>query len=478
MLTRTTVFYIDFLKHSGLIEDVPDHIVDGITEKLQEENGVDIFESAFVREVYNSEINRFKRGIYGALEQEDPAEFRKHELRMLAGYVDNAYEHAQRSLKFLQSSRQLSFVIALDNVDQHEATFQERIFVVGQAIAETWPCTVFMALRPDTFHESRKTGTLAAYQPRVFTVSPPRSDNVVTKRLEFARKELVEYGRMPGFPAGLTLDSESLLIYIDVLLDAFESNRQLIELVDNLSSGNTRRALDFISTFVGSGYVQTSRILQAHKNGNSYVVPLHEFIRAILNGDHKYYDPNTSHVPNIFSVGSSEGKEHFLLAMALAEIETAGDGKPGGFTDLGTVYSKLQRLEFIAEQIDHHLERARRFGLTEENDHGESGKLIRVTPAGAYLYKVLVSNFSYIDAIVVDTPILDINFRTQIRDVHDISDRISRAEVFISYLHEMWKFAEETIAFDWRLLSTAWDKSLSDVKRGATRAAERRRNQH
>ncbi|MDR7172699.1 hypothetical protein J2W56_006465 [Nocardia kruczakiae] len=474
LLEKTIVFYIDFLQHSGLIDDVPERIVRVITETLLDGHDVDINERQFVRSVYNREINRFRNGIYGSLEQDDPAEYRRHELEMLHKHVANEYEHVKRSLGFLQSSQGYTFVIALDNVDQHQSTFQEQIFVAGQSLAETWPTTVFMSLRPDTFHESRRSGALAAYQPRVFTVSPPRSDQVVIKRLEFARKELVEFGRLPGFPEGLTLDSGSLLVYIDVLIDAFENNIQLIELVDNLSSGNTRRALNFVSTFVGSGYVQTSRILDAHRSGRSYIIPIHEFVRAILYGDHKYYDPQTSPVPNMFSLSSNDPREHFLLPILLAVIQSGGERQSGGFTDLSSLYDQLQRLGYTPNQIAFHMDRAVRADLAETVDHGDSGSLARVTAAGGYLHKVLVSNFPYIDAVVVDTPIVDPAMRSEIRDVQDIADRIVRAEYFMNYLGSCWPFDDEPLAFSWTAVRQEWSRSLEEVKRSVIRAAERR----
>lgn len=474
LLDKTVVFYVDFLKHSGLIDEVPDLVVQVVSDTLRTEHKIDISERQFVRSVYNKELNEFKRGIFGELEESDPGEYRKREIEMLASHIDKSYEHVRRSLTHLQSSRGLNFVITLDNVDQHQASFQEQIFIAGQSLADTWPCAVFMSLRPDTFHESRKTGALAAYQPRVFTVSPPRSDQVIVRRLEFAKKELQQFGRLPGFPTGLTLDSTSLVIYIDVLLDAFKNNHQLVELVDNLSSGNTRKALDFVSTFVGSGYVQTSRILDAHKTGRPYVVPIHEFIRAILYGDHMYYDPATSPVPNLFALSSNDAREHFLLPMLLALVQALGERESGGFIDLRTCVDKLQALGFTPGEIDFHLQRSVRNGLVEQTDLGDAGHLVRVTAAGGYLHKKLVSNFAYIDAVVVDTPVLDATARGLIRDVRDIGDRADRADAFVEYLTKCWPFGDEVVPFSWPLVLDDWKRSMEAVRRGAARAADRR----
>lgn len=475
LLENTTVFYVDFLKHSGLVEDVPEHVVQTIKAGLERDRNIDIEEASFIRSVYNRELNAFLRGIWGELEETDPAEYSRRRVEMLGQKTGDVMEHARRSLEHIQASSGINFVIVLDNVDQHQPSFQEQIFKAGHALAETWPCAVFMSLRPDTFHESRRSGVLAAYQPRVFTVSPPRSDLVITKRLQYARQDLEEAGRLNVFPQGLTLNSESLLVYIDVLIDAFEHNRQLIELIDNLSSGNTRRALDFVSTFVGSGYVQTSRILDSHREGRSYIIPLHEFERAILYGDYQYYDPNTSPVINLFDVVHGDGKEHFLLALLIEQARQEGGGSSGGFAELGAVTSPLQALGYRPEQLEYHLERAVKGRLLESTESRSQGQIVRVTPAGAYLTQKMAHRFTYLDAVVVDTPIIDPGARAQIKNVSDIADRFDRASLFADYLDSVWPFSGESLPFSWPQVRVELDSSLKVAREGSARAAKRRR---
>jgi hypothetical protein len=43
-----------------------------------------------------------------------------------------------------------------------------------------------VALRPETFYRSLKIGALSGYHPKAFTISPPRIDRVIEKRLRFA----------------------------------------------------------------------------------------------------------------------------------------------------------------------------------------------------------------------------------------------------------------------------------------------------
>lgn len=163
------------------------------------------------------------------------------------------------------------------------------MFLIGEGIASRWPATVFIALRPTTFRQSQVSGSLSGYHSRAFTVYPVRTDEVVSGRLAFARDQLEETGRLESFPTGLSLDSSNLLTYVDVLIKAFDSDDALKEMLENLSGGNLRAALDFVNAFVGSGYVSTHRILDVASHGDVYRIPLHEFFRAIAYGDTEYF---------------------------------------------------------------------------------------------------------------------------------------------------------------------------------------------
>ena len=47
---------------------------------------------------------------------------------------------------------------------------------------------MFVTLRPETFHRSQQMGALSGYHPKAFSVSPPRVDLVLERRLAFALK--------------------------------------------------------------------------------------------------------------------------------------------------------------------------------------------------------------------------------------------------------------------------------------------------
>lgn len=137
-----------------------------------------------------------------------------------------------------------------------------------------------------------------------------------------------------------------------------------------------------------------------------YSIALHEFLRAIIYGDTEYYDPTASPIANLFDVSQPDGREHFLLAVLIAHIASAGDRiGTEGFVASDEAYSLAQRAGFNADQIAWAIDRGVRKGLLERSPiagDGSGREHLRVTSAGVYTGTVLVKMFVYADAVVVD----------------------------------------------------------------------------
>lgn len=74
----------------------------------------------------------------------------------------------------------------LDNADQRSFDIQQEAFLIAQELAASRNLLVFVALRPSTFYQSKLRGALSGYQNRVFTISPPPADEVLSRRIAFA----------------------------------------------------------------------------------------------------------------------------------------------------------------------------------------------------------------------------------------------------------------------------------------------------
>lgn len=219
-----------------------------------------------------------------------------------------------------------------------------------------------------------------------------------------------------------------------------------------------RLALEFVRSFVGSAHVDTRKIIDVQSEGNDYVIPLHEFMRAITYGDNMYYDSRSSPLVNLFDISIPDGREHFLLLILLAHVDRAGRGiGDEGFVPSNIIYEVAQKLAFTHNQVDFALSRGIEKRLVEVNPRLNTEaqpRYCRITTVGAYATRKLPTLFQYLDAVIVDTPIIEEEARGKIRDCKTIFERLDRAEIFTAYLDRQWAPLEgKGLAFDWQVLS-------------------------
>lgn len=472
--------YIDLGSKAALSTDLRAFVLGEVAQQLREAHGVDIDERNFVHGVYDSELHRFRKGIYKDYIETNPALFREKEISFLEEKLKNREQHLRESFVHITKARKKQVVIFLDNADQRNDDIQQQAFLVAQEMAEHWPGTVFVALRPETFHKSLKLGTLSGYHPKAFTISPPRVDRVILRRLDFALKFTSGKIPIPALSSSISVNLSKLNAIIRSFLNSLErnnGNNQLTEFIDNLCAGNIRLALDLVRDFFGSGHVDTEKIAEIQEaeeeqGEQGYIVPLHEFLRAVIYGDAAYYDPTQSPIANIFDVAYPDPREHFLLASLLGLLESlSSTALEGGFVETSKIYERLQGLGFSPDQIDAAIIRANRLKLLESPAHrtaeigGNKPSAFRITTVGVYHTMRLSHLFPYFDAIVVDTPILDDSLREKIHDVQNITDRLNRADIFLHYLDEQWcELHDAETIFDWKAASSNLRGEIAHIR--------------
>ena len=471
---KAITLYINLGSQATLSADLKLFVVEEVTEQLRENHEIDIEERNFVCGVYHSDLQRFRKGIYSDLYETDPQRFKDKEIELLEKKLATPEEHLKQSLRHVAKARRKQLIMILDNSDQRDESTQQQVFLISQEISEHWSTTVFVTLRPETFHRSQQMGALSGYHPKAFSVSPPRVDLVLEKRLSFALK--LTRGEIPiqALPEGMGVRFSSLDAIICSFLKSLKTNRELSECIDNISGGNIRLALDLVRGFFGSGHVDTQKIvdIQRQEEKGGYTVPLHEFLRAVIFGDNFYYDSNRSPIANLFDISSNDPKEHFLLPLLIGLIQSLGSsGSNGGFVETAVIYEHFQGLGFTADQIDEALVTSTRKKLIETTARliPQPGQImphtLRVTTLGLYHISRLSSLFEYVDAVILDTPILEPNVRELIRDVLDIDSRLDRAEHFRGYLDTQWSAMHlQGLGFDWRNVSISLKRQIDSIR--------------
>ena len=94
----------------------------------------------------------------------------------------------------------------------------------------------------------------------------------------------------------------------------------------------------------------------------------------------------------------------------------------------------MQGFGFNPDQIDMAIVKAYRKKLLETSARiipqpgTKMPQTMRITTIGSYHIERLCKLLSYVDAIIVDTPIIDNNFKDKIFNVSDIEDRLKGQE--------------------------------------------------
>ena len=194
---RAITLYVDFLKEPAISSDLSTFVQNCCEVQLRNDYAIDLEENKFVRDVYRGDLIRFSRGIHGSYKETNPTLYYEKEISFLQEKISDRAGHLRASLEQIVKAHHRQIVLFLDNIDQRNADFQEQIYIIGHALAESWPIVTFICLRPDTFYTSMSHGSLTAYQPRAFSITPPRIDAVVIKRLQYALNKMLN-GRKNG----------------------------------------------------------------------------------------------------------------------------------------------------------------------------------------------------------------------------------------------------------------------------------------
>ena len=485
---KAICIYIDLGSQGVLSTNLTEVILEGIETQLNDHYEIDVYEKFFVKGVYHSHILRFKRGIHGDLHDQDQSAYQQKLRASLEEKITHRDRHLKNSVSHIVRGRKKQVVIILDNADQRDDKMQEKAFIVAQNFAKDWEVAVFIAVRPQTFYQSKQAGSLTAYSHRVFTIAPPRVDLVIERRLKFAvniAEGRVSIERLQDINFRLG----NIVTFLKALRYSLSHNTKLVEFLSNITASNIREVVGFVTKFIGSTNVKAQKIINIMEEQGRYVIPVHEFWKAALLGESLYYDPQSSLAFNLFDIRNPDRNEHFLVPMILGYLNFEGDHRTREyFVASESIITEMQGWGFTPQATESALRRANNKKLLETNrrvtfDEDEGGlfgdmpEYFRINTIGAYHLLRWITEFAYLDAMLYDTPILD----QEIRDVLSstigslsIKDRLDRALAFRKYLSRAWHSSDlSPHYFDWPSLLATGEDSFEQVRNAVKRSGGR-----
>ncbi|MCJ2011558.1 hypothetical protein [Methylobacterium sp. J-076] len=478
--------YVDLGRKGALWNDVPALVLEQIETALIEKHDIDITEATFVRSVYKKDIRRFDRSIYGEAKEANHRLYQEKLFGLLSEKQSSKAEHLRNCIDYLSRERRKQVIVAVDNADQRSITVQQEAFIIAQNLAAEWKATVFISVRPRTFFISKRSGALSAYPHRIFTIAPPRIDEVIDRRLRFA-KDIAEGKLHLQRLQGISFKLGNMATLIKVLLESIDRSDDVKLFLENITGGNVRLLIEFLASMFGNPNVDLQGVIIGLEQSQRYFVPVHDFWKVALRGNYNYFDPEKVTAANLFAVQTDDAREHFLLPLILALLDESAPRRTAeGFVDYSVLKDELQSLGYRPAVIDATLRMANNKKLIEsperitfeEDEDGAYGfvpRAFRINTIGAYHLKTWMTSVTYMDAMVVDTPIFEENTAEELRRTirsMKLSDRYQRAVRFRDYLTNVWIASGMTPSyFDWDAFCGQGQHTFDSVHASISRRA-------
>jgi len=485
--SSTYFIHLNLGLKATLTEDIKGFILHEIPSALKKQYDVDIYEDRFVRSIYYQDLQDFANGVRGRLKDLDPDQFERDKIDFLSIKVERKDEHLRKSLAHLVFGRQKQIILVLDNADQRSFQVQQETFLIAQEFAATRAMLVFVALRPSTFYQSKTSGSLAAYQNKLLTISPPPADEVIQKRILFAIR--VATGEVaPGTLKSIRLHLSSVVHFLRATSRSIRSSDQIKLFLSNISGGNTRAVVELITGFFGSPNVDSNRIVELEEKTHSYKIPFHEFTKHALLGDYAYFNSQSSQVAcNVYDVFLADPREHFLSHLIVAFLSSnTGYVDNDGFVSGSVVLRELAKQRFVPEQISMATRRLASKRLIETphahyreipvpEEQGIDEYYFRATTIGIYHIRHWCGSFAFLDAMSTDTPIFSEKHRMDVvkeAASFRIEHRYEKTLAFRSYLEEQWNLADIAADYyDFPGVLKTQDGTFESVRGPAERSA-------
>ncbi len=169
-----------------------------------------------------------------------------------------------------------------------------------------------------------------------------------------------------------------------------------------------------------------------------YFIPDYEGVKTLLFGDYMQYDPTKSPFVNLFDISHADPAEHFIRICILHYLSKIPDNNNSNtYTKVSDFIKYLATLGYsygLSIDILKGLLDKNYINRVVEKDTISNEDMIKISSLGRYHIFILIFEFQYLDAAIIDTPILDDKIRENIKDVSQINDRLDRTQNFLTYL--------------------------------------------
>jgi hypothetical protein len=461
--------YIDLSCRAALKTPVGPFIYAEIARQLRRRRGIDIASRTLATEIV---LHSTAADLAAAGEPTaDPRPVSEEDIRDLKEDPD---EYMLRVLSFCVAAKDMNISIIIDNADRRSLEIQTDAIASANQLAASL-AYVFVSLQPHSYSQL-SADDRSALSHQVFTISSPAIGEVISRRVDYARRIAVGEKVIPRLQR-VSLQLETFAAVTVSILNALRLARgDLPRLLTGMSAGNVGVAPDFLVKFYGSSAINHRFVAEEVNRYGTFALPHSQLAVSMLFGRDKYYG-RYSRIPNIYDMPAGDPKGHFLIPLILAYLMYATPRTRFGFLPFDIIAEEMQNIGFLPTSTEEALGRmlASRLVNRASLKHPALSSTsittdeIRITGAGSYLVREFLTSVQYLRAVSTDTPLTDAHL---LRDLASpaqswgVEDQLRLARALREYLTRVWDEAGLHVPyFDWHAAVRAGEEGFLRMAR-------------
>jgi hypothetical protein len=457
--SSTLWFSVNFLSAPVDANRLEDYVWDTILEQLQtryKDKNLELRKN--LKNAYKSEIRGLRETVLRG-QKEGSEDYENILSPFLERWRADRAKHVTRILGISRPHNRTKIVLFFDNVDQLAPAYQAKIFLLAQGVTDKIGSITIVAMREESYYTASIQNTFTAYTNHKFHIASPPFIKLIENRIAYTKSILGKTNEL--FSTSATevelSDKNDIKTFLSIVEESvLQTSKGIIYFVEALCFGNMRLALEMFTTFLASGATDVGKMLYIHNRQGFYEIAYHEFVKAIMLGDRRYYKETSSPILNVFECGVEKNSSHFTtlrILHLLMQSRGAASIEGRGYVDIGQARSLFEDIFDNAEDFIKSLDRLIRRQLVEVNtrstENSADATHVRVTSSGWYYCSRLVKSFVYLDLVLQDTPLNseELSHELQrsvyaVNNLHDaeedkelrVNERFARVKRFIDYL--------------------------------------------
>ncbi len=351
----------------------------------------------------------------------------------------------------VQKMLRISPILIIDNVDQHDYDFQEKLFIFSNHLCRSLNILTILALREETFIKSTRTGVFAAYHVSKFHIASPNFINMVRARIAFSIELLHnnEYLTIKGLEPEIVCE---LVHFFEILLRSFnkdnEQSTNIVYFFYSISVGNMREALRMFNSFLISGNTNIDDMFAKESTDpeDTFQIAFHQLLKSIILGEYRFYNSTRSHIANVLDFDTGLSDSHFNQLRVLRYLKTMANSESPigrGYISIDDLLAKAESVMILKRVVLDSVLRLLKFNLValdnQSTENLTGASYLTITASGTYYIAKLFRQFIYLSSVLIDTPIADTELIKSIRyslSQFDLQNRVLITRNFLRYLRD------------------------------------------